>query len=281
MPVPNEEQGGGAPADEKDSVDIFGDEPEEATEQAPEEEGDDTTKDDKKGGEDKKKGDKGDDDDTEDDDDNPVVQALKESNKVKDDSIRAMRRRIKELEKGGGKASDAEVDLPYKSIQWSKDLSEDERDSMTETEIKQMDQIAEMQQRINDDVQKAHDAEVKKAEEADEDDDDDWDTGEKLDKGEAKKFAKSEALKLAGGDKDVANEILQEYNLFNNEGLTDSQIKERLEKANKLRPDYQPPKMQKKKTGKAAKGNAAADPFGVDTIVEQAAGGDNKETYDL
>lgn len=258
-------------AEEKQEVDIFGDnqDPEAEAPPAKEEEGDE-----KKGEQEEEKGDEGGDEEEEESDDSETVEALKAANKAKDESIRNMRRRIKELEKSGGSASDAELELPYPNVKFAKDLTQDERDEMTETELKQHDVLAEMQQRINNDVKKAHEKAVKESESGDDD-------GDKLDKAEAKDFAKAEALKLAKGKKDVANEILAEYNRFNNEGLTEKQIVENLERANRLRPDYQPPKTQPKKKGKAVKGGSGSDPFGIDTIVEEAAGTGDKETYNL
>jgi len=265
-------------AEEKEEVNIFGDNQDPEAEAPP---ADDSKQgDDDKAKSEPQKGEEDQEDDADDgeeeeegEDGSEAVEALREANKAKDESIRNMRRRIKELEKGGGNASDVEVDLPYKDVKFSKDLSEDERDSMTEIELKQHDQIAEMQTRINNDVLEAH----KKATEGSGDDDD----GEVLDKSESKDFARTQALKLAKGKKKVANEILEEYNRFNNEGLTEAQITENLERANRLRPDYQPPKQQARRKGKAVKSGSKSDPFGVDTIVEEASGSGDKETYNL
>lgn len=271
-----QDDGGSSHADGgKAPVDIFGDAPVEAEEVPAEKEGTKETDKEKEGGK------KGDDEGEDEEEDDPRVSALEQANRVKDDNIRAMRKRIKELEKNGKDTSKDEVDLPYKDIKWSKDLPQDERDSMTEAEIRLMDQLAEMQERVNKDVKAAHAKTVEDSQKGDEeDDDDDWGE-EKLDKSEAKSTARSEALKLAGGDKKIANEILEEYNNFNNDGLTKEQIAERIEKANKLRSDYEPPKEQQKKRGKPAKSSGASDPFGIDKIVEEVAGTGDKDTFAL
>jgi len=264
MPIPDQKPSDVAvdvAAADKEAVDIFGDEP--ATE--PQE----VAATEEKKDEAKTKADPDADAET------PKEKALREAGEIKDDNLRAMRKRIKELEKGGGKATDDAVDLPYKDVKYSKDLSQDDRDSMTETEIKQMDQIADIQQRVNDDVSKAHTAATTVAEDADDS------FEEKLDKGEAKSFARTAALKLAGNDKDIANAILVEYNLFNNEGLSQTDISTRLEKANRMRSDYTPPKQQTHKAGKAIKQSGGGDPFGNDAIVESVTTSGEPGKYSL
>ena len=58
------------------------------------------------------------------------------------DIIKTLEKKVGELKEG--KKGD-ETDVLFKDIKWSKDLKQDEKDEMTDTEVKQMDQIAEMQ----------------------------------------------------------------------------------------------------------------------------------------
>lgn len=160
----------------------------------------------------------------------------------------------------GDKGGEEATDVLFKDIKWSKDLTKEEREEMTETEIKQMDAIASMQEAQN----KMY-AQLQA-------------------KGKTEETAKVENLnasvqsiakELSKGEDgkeniDLANQIIEAAKMFNLEGLTEAQLKERVAMAAKHVPDYKPPKEQTNKGGgKPVKQTKDADdPFGVDQIVE-------------
>lgn len=220
--------------------------------------------------------------------DHPTIVSLKnEIEKVKSeyggnlssqrDIIKTLEGKIDALTKGdgkGGKGEGADDEVLYKNIKWSKDLTKEEREEMTDTEIKQMDEIAEMKEAQN----KIYADQRKKDREAE----------EKAKGNETKEVENLNALvqttakTLATGEDgkvntELANQIIEATKQFNLTGLTEEQVKERVTNATKLVPDYKAPKEQTNKRGGALDGNGKAgdDPFGVDKIVEEASkGGD-------
>lgn len=178
---------------------------------------------------------------------------------TKDENIKAMREKIKSLEKGGksegnegAKEGEDKGETMFAEVKFSKDLTQDERDEMTDTEIKLFDETATLKQGMN----KMFEA-LKAGQGA----------GAPTD---LNTTARMEAMALAGGDKDMANQIIEQFNEFNNEGLDADQIKERIAKASKLVPDFTPAKEQEHKQGSAVKKKGGADAFGTDAIIKEA-----------
>lgn len=181
--------------------------------------------------------------------------------------IKTLEDKIEALTKGGKPAGDeAEEDVLFKKedIKWSKDLTKEEREEMTETEIKQMDEIARMKEAQNkmyaDSKKRERDGETQKVEDL-----------QSLVKSHAKELAKKEDGTV---DTDLANQIIESAKQFNLTGLDEATVKQRVETARKLLPDYKPPQEQINKKGKPVDGTKPSDdPFGVDKIVEDATKG--------
>lgn len=202
-------------------------------------------------------------------DDHPTIVSLKgEIQKVKDEyggNLSGQREVIKGLEAkiealGKGKATEegGEEDVIYKKeeIKWSKDLTKEEKDDMTDTEIKQMDEIARMKEAQN----KLYSAQVKASKGAE--------TAKVTD---LNSLVQATAKELAGGNVELANQIIENSKQFSFEGLSEAAVKERVANAAKLLPDYKPAKEQPSKNGAPVKkASADTDPFGVDKIVEEA-----------
>lgn len=186
-----------------------------------------------------------------------------ETQKSKDENIRAMKDSIKRLEnqvlgKRGEKGKDEGGEKPlFAEIRTSKDLTADERDEMTDTEIKQMDMIASLQQGMNELAGK-----IEKGAEGKKED------GTVVDiQGTVKETAKE----LANGDKDLANQIIESVKKFNLTDLSEEEIASRVAEAATLIPTYKKPKEQAggKKGAPAGGGANNTDPYGVDKIVEE------------
>ena len=211
-------------------------------------------------------------------DDHPTIVSLKEQiEKVRTDygtNLSGQRELITKLEKkitdltggagggeGGGAAAQTDFIFDPKNIKRSKDLTKEQREDMTETEIAQMDEIAEMKEAMNKqyaDTQKGKKVET----ETKQSDLQGWV------KGAAKELAKKED---GTEDTALANLIIESVKQFNLEGLTEAEVKERVLNAAKLVPDYKPPKEQKGARGKTLDGgNKGEDPFGSEKIIEEA-----------
>lgn len=215
-------------------------------------------------------------------DDHPTVVALKaEIEKVKSEyggnlsgQRQVIERLTKEIDdlKKGNKTEDDKEDLLFPDIKWSKDLTPEEREAMTDNEIKQMDEIAQMKDIQN----KQHIASQKgkKDEEAKKADD-------------IQSLVKSTALELSKDEDgkenvELANQIIESAKQFNLVGLDEKTIKERVATAQKLLPDYTPPKEKETKSGKTVKKTTTTeDPFGIDAIVEGASKSQDAGNYDL
>lgn len=220
--------------------------------------------------------------------DHPTVVALKaEIEKVKNEYgtnlsgqrtvIATLEGKIDALLKGGAhKEENGEVDVLFKDIKHSKDLTKEQRDEMTDTEIRQMDEIADMKEAQNKmyaEQQKALKAGTKVQETT---------KVENLNS-LVQTFAKDLAKNEDGTENtQLANEIIESTKQFNLEGLDAETVKQRVISAHKLLPSYTPPKEQPKKNGKPVTNTKSTDedPFGVNKIVEEAGkGGDG--TYAL
>jgi hypothetical protein len=184
------------------------------------------------------------------------VEASEALHKKKDDDIRAR------VEKVGGKhqegGTEQEGDVPFKEIKTSKDLTEDERDEMTDAEIKAMDESATLKQTIN---QMARDlAEAKKGKQGDVD---------------VNATVRTMAETLASNDADIANKIIEAYNgaKFNTTDMSAEEIEKSVELVAGLVTGYKAPAEGTMGAGKGkpASGGGKSDPYGVDAIVESVA----------
>lgn len=177
--------------------------------------------------------------------------------------IAGLEAKIAELQAGGKatEAAQADEDVLFKDIKWSKDLTKEEREEMTDREIQQMDEIAAMKEAQN----KMY-AEQKKATK----------TEQTTKVEDLNASVQSIAKELSKGEDgkdntELANQIIESAKMFNLEGLTPEQLKERVTAAAKLVPDYKPVKEQAQPKGKTVN-NAASDtdPFGTDQIIKEA-----------
>lgn len=222
---------------------------------------------------------------------NPVVTELKGkldeySNNLKgqNDVIKKLESTIEELKKGNTKPEDVDVDVPFKEIKTSKDLTSEQKEDMTDAEIAQFDRSATLETAING-LFKAVTNQTKQTETIQ----------EEVKVGNLNSSATSEASRLAteaiktnsdlGTDvKDLANKIIVEFNEFNNEGITQDKLVDRMKKALNNVTGYKAPKeLEKKPTGNkpvkdVAGGNT--DKFGIDKIVE-GVNTNNKGDYSL
>ena len=168
---------------------------------------------------------------------------------------------IKVLKKGEG--DDKDIDVPFKDIKHSKDLSKEDKEKMSDTELKQMDQIADMQELAN----KNHITAVKGTK---------TQTDEKVSNLNTSVQAEAKALATKEDgtvNTELANQIIESSKQFKLEGLTAEQLKEKIKVAAGLVPDYKPAKEQKNtnKTNKTVKDNKKGDdPFGSNKIIEEA-----------
>jgi hypothetical protein len=198
-----------------------------------------------------------------------------ETQKSKDENIRAMKATIeglkkqigeKGVEKGEGDKGEGKTVL-FKEVKTSKELTQDEKDEMTDTEIKQFDEIASLKQGMN---QLAELIGKKNAEKAPED---------KID---IQATVKAEALKLAKNDVDMANQIIESAKQFSFADLTVEEIAQRVEKSATLVPTYKRPKEQTNAGGgKPAGGGTDTDPYHIDGIVKDVTDRNRKQGFDL
>ncbi len=220
----------------------------------------------------------------------PLVISLKEQitkltdgNKSMSENLINQGKLIEDLRKGNHKdkdgkqtdvVDDKDIPVPYKAedIKFSKDLTEDERDAMTKTEITLFDELALMKTKANEQAIKDFKKEREMIER---------NKGEETVK-DLNGKVKEIALSLAGNDIAKANEIIESAKRFNLVGLDEETLKARVGDAQKLLPDYKPPKEQEKKNGEAVKNNDSSkdDPFGSTKIIEEARKG-NKGGYSL
>lgn len=162
--------------------------------------------------------------------------------------IKNLEKKIAELQSGKFPADGKQEGVPFKEIKRSKDLTKDERDAMTEVELRQIDAIADLQATINGITA----AQLQKETEAKEKETEQQETKEisrnETVRGNAKKLADE-----VGGGVDVANQIIENFNLYDQSKITDAQVEEFLKRAATLVPDYKLPKEQPKKHGGAVK----------------------------
>lgn len=185
-------------------------------------------------------------------------------------NLSAMRERLDKLEKGDVTGA-AEPVFKKEEIKRVKDYTADEQEAMTPAEKALIESNADMKERINamvaTEAQKA--ADKAKAD------------GEKSQEEKAIEDTNTRisgvvgpiALTLAGNDQGLANKIIENFNLFaGNDKLDDKQLKERVEAAARMIPEFKPAKEQKSPAGGAVAsgGTNADDPHGVTSIIDKA-----------
>lgn len=178
------------------------------------------------------------------------------------DAIKILEGKIEALTsgKGGEKDKDGEFVL-FKDIKRSKDLKPEERENMTEAEIRQMDENAD----IKDGQNKIY-AEMmggKKKEE----------TGAVEDRNNAVRTEAMALAKASAGKEDtaLANQIIEAFNMYDQSKIKPEQVKEFVLKAASGLSTYKAPKDAKTIKGNAVKdGGDGSDPHNVDKIVEEA-----------
>jgi len=186
--------------------------------------------------------------------------------------IESLQKEISELKgaitaQGGkadeGKGAPEDAEVPFKEIKTSKELSDDERDEMTESELKQLDEIAELKKTINNLFAQLKDTTQKQVEDLNA-------TAQNIALERAKELYEANP-DIAESETELANKILVEFKEFDNSNLTLDKVRERIEKASKIVANsYTPPKENITNTsgGSAVKKGAKNDPFNIDSIVD-------------
>lgn len=183
--------------------------------------------------------------------------------------LKDLQKQLEEIKKNKGTNQEQKPDLPYKEIKRSKDLTQDERDDMTQSELKMMDQLAEMQEKANQDFLKQLENAKKDEGDGEDDDNDEGDDKNKQIPEDFEKNVMTFAMEMTGGDTDMANKILAEFNQFaDNYKLDEKGLKERLEKASKLVPGFVL-KPTKSINGGSSAGKDTGTSF-IDNIVDAA-----------
>lgn len=223
------------------------------------------------------------------DENHPVVKKMQESiDKIKDDygkNLSGQRRKIESLEAELAKYKDGKApkadEKPFKEIKRTKDLTKDQLEEMTDTEKRQMDSIADLQEMMNKQHEEAN--KVKETDGAkDKDDKDEEDEGDDFDQEAFEKKVQTAVLAMTNNDSVMGNKIIEKFNQFaGNDKLTDSQIKDRLNDAAKLVSDYKPPKEQTSRPGRAAKSTDNDDPNNVDHIINEVTASKHPGGYSL
>jgi hypothetical protein len=194
----------------------------------------------------------------------------------KDEDIRNMADKIKRLEAsteqgGDGKAPEKtkEGEVPFPEIKTSADLTEDEKDEMTDDEIKALDEMAEMKKTIN--AQAKALAESRSG-----------GTGGAVD---LNATVQAKARALAGDDIAKANQIIEAFKgaKFNTDDMTAEEIERAVEMSANTVSGYVKPRESSHGvgTGKPAGGGAPSDPHGVEKIVDEVSREVGADTYQL
>lgn len=182
----------------------------------------------------------------------------------------------KELKALKGEEKKKDIKPLHEDIKRVKDLPQADQDAMTDAEKALWDENADRKEREN----AAHIA----AETARIDAETQAETQNTEALARVSTTAQAEAKRLAGGDVNVANEIISNFNEFaGNDKLTDEQVKERIAKAARMIDGFTPPKEQAApaERGKPAGGTDKSDPYGVSAAVEQAKKGHDGAGYAL
>jgi hypothetical protein len=216
------------------------------------------------------------------------LKASEDLHKTKDSNIEAMRVKLEKYEKGEivppkqkaeeDKKKAEEAAVLFKEIKTSKDLTKEQKEEMTDTELAQFDEIATLKGGMNQLASMIAGMKTTTEEKP---------AGDKPeDKTQAvenlQKLVKDTAKELAGDDVNMANLIIESSKQFSFEGLNDEQAKERVLAAAKLLPDYKPAKERTVKPGKpAGSGGTDKDPYNIDKIVDEVHNTKESGAYSL
>jgi hypothetical protein len=209
-----------------------------------------------------------------------LAQAMKELGElqalhgVKDENIAAMRNKLKEYESGkikpkGEDGAPPASEAMFAEVKTSKDLTKEEREEMTEADIRTFDEMAMMKQGMNKMFEALQNTQK---------------STETVQETNVNETVRELALTAAGNDQTLANEIIENFNLFDasvRKGATKEKLAELVTKAALMKSGYKPPKEQGGAGGiTPVKNNGAAgDPFGTDAIIAEARkGSDGKYT---
>jgi len=209
----------------------------------------------------------------------PEFVRIQQENEEKGRNLSGQGEKIKRLERERAKATAAAQAKPvFENIRTSKDLTAAERESMTEAEIKNMDQIAAMQKAMNEGFSYVPDDQ--NGDEGEDDRDDDVTTVD------PHPFIQKAAMTCANGDWMKANQLIEKFNVF---GFDVTKIKSDKDAMDKFAlviagmPEFVPKKEQGGVApGGAVKGSGKADDFGslIDDVAKERAGNANG-TYRL
>jgi len=165
--------------------------------------------------------------------------------------------------KGGGEGGAEDADAMFKDIKFSKDLTEDERDDMTATEIALYDANANNQVAMNKMF-----ATINKGQKtADEQKVTDLNSSATIEATRIATEAFTANPELATNATELKDKIIVEFNEFNNEGITPEKLVERMQKALNNVHGYKAPKEQEKKGGNGSGAVKDGEGGGKDTSV--------------
>ncbi|OGG65125.1 hypothetical protein A2Z56_02440 [Candidatus Kaiserbacteria bacterium RIFCSPHIGHO2_12_45_16] len=197
------------------------------------------------------------------------VKQLNDKNLKKDEDIRAMADKIKRYEKeNGGEQKGGEKqegDVLFKEIKTSKDLTADEKEEMTDAEIKALDEMAALKTTMNQ-MHQALNAKTAAPE---------FDVAGSV---------KEKALAAAGNDVEVANKIIDAFNgqKFNTKEMTAEDVQRAIDLVSKTVTEFKPKKEETVIPGQGKPaGTSKSDPHGVDGIIKSVQKQSEGGTYEL
>lgn len=178
--------------------------------------------------------------------------------------------KVESEKKGETKEGDeAEADVMFKDIKTSKDLSDEEKENMTEAEIAMFDRNAGLETAMN----KMFETMQKRQKQTEEAKVEDLNSSAQVEAGELADEAIKANPELAKDATELKDKIIVEFNEYNNEGITPDILKARMKKALNNLEGYTPPKEQEEKGGSKAggavkkSGDGKTDEFGIDKVV--------------
>lgn len=174
---------------------------------------------------------------------------------AKGENLAAQGKLIAKLKKEG---SAVEFKAPHAEVKFSKDLTETERDAMTQQEIKLMDENATFKAKENDEAKKA----FEKAKKGDESDEPEFKVSD---------VVSNEIKAYAGGDAEKERVAKEAMAMISFSGLkTAEAVKERMAAGYKLIPNYDPKQQRTPMGGAPGAGGAGSGRF--DSIINDVAG---------
>ncbi len=189
--------------------------------------------------------------------------------KGQNDIITKLENKIAELSNGGKK--DTEIEVLFKEIKTSKDLTQEEREEMTPTEIALMDKNAETQKALN----KMYETIALSKKNVEQEKVENLNYSSRMEAGRLAMEAIKTNPTLAQNAEELTDKILLEFREFNNDGITSDVLATRMSKALNNVEGYIPPREQATvPTGGTnpvqAGAGSATDPFGNEVIIAEA-----------